>query len=189
LDLDKAAVLDLGCGTGLFLDLGFRPREYCGVDLSLEMLRRAIEKHPGADFCLGDMADPPAGPYEVLVSLFGGASQALHVELSDLLRPLRPGGKFCLMVFADGQGDRLGWRCDRASPDMTPLRVRYYSVRGLRRALSGMEAVRIRGLNVCLPITARPTRARFAVNALLERIVPSKATLLIATGRKPHDAP
>jgi SAM-dependent methyltransferase len=188
-DLENSSVLDLGCGTGLFLDMGFHPRHYLGMDISEEMVHVARQKHPNWTFCVGDMATPVSERYDTVVLLFGSASQALHVELSDLLRPLQPGGKFCLMVFSDGQGDRSGWRCDRACPDVMPLRVRYYSVRGLRRALSGMEAVRIRGLNVCLPLAARPSRARFAMNALLERIVPSRAAFLIATGRRPLHAP
>jgi SAM-dependent methyltransferase len=189
LEVDDTEVLDLGCGTGLFLDMGFHPRHYLGVDISEEMVHVARQKHPNWTFCVGDMASSVSERYDTVIVLFGGASQALHVSMLDLMRHLLPGGRFCLMVFADGQGDRLGWRCDRACPDVMPLRVRYYSVRGLRKALASMEAVRVRGLNVCLPITARPSRARFAVNALLERLLPSRAAFLIATGRKPHHAP
>src|SRR5579859_1489681 len=87
-------VLDLGCGTGLFLDLGFRPRRYLGLEVSPEMVRIARKKHPGRAFCVGDMAEPGKERYDAVVSLFGGASQVLNASLTDLLRPLRPGGVF-----------------------------------------------------------------------------------------------
>lgn len=49
-------VVDIGCGTGLTLDLSDRywyyinPDDYTGIDTSLEMLRIAIEKHPEYKF-------------------------------------------------------------------------------------------------------------------------------------------
>lgn len=189
LDVTNADVLDLGCGTGLLLDLGFRPRRYVGVDVSAEMIARARKKYPEHCFTVGDMAAPVADTFDVIVSLFGGASQALHVELADLLRPLRPGGRFCLMVFAGGKGDCTDWRRDRACPDLPAIPVRYYSAKGLRSALSGMENVSIRGLNVCLPVGLSFSLYRFATNAILERVLPSRAALLIATGRKPTSCP
>lgn len=189
LNVNDASVLDLGCGTGLFLDLGFRPCDYLGVDISAEMVAIAEQKHSSHAFLVGDMATPLPRRFDVVVSLFGGASQALHVSLPDLLRPLRPGGRFCLMVFADGKGDCTAWRKDRACPDLPPVAVRYYSAKGLRSALAGMEDVSVRGLNVCLPVGLSFSQSCFATNALLERIAPSRAALLIATGRKPVVCP
>src|SRR5579871_2218384 len=185
LDLDGKDVLDLGCGTGLFLDLGFCPRRYLGLDVSPEMVRIARKKHPDRAFCVGDMAEPGLERYDAVLSLFGGASQVLHVPLADLLRPLRPGGIFVLMVFAEGQGERIGYRKDRACPGLPPLPVRFYSAQSLRQALLGMEQVKVIGLNACLPIHSTPSLAHFAVNALLERLAPSQAAFLIATGRRP----
>lgn len=41
-------VLDVGCGTGLSLDLckGIHPDDYCGLDVSLDMITVASRKHP-----------------------------------------------------------------------------------------------------------------------------------------------
>lgn len=189
LSLAEARVLDLGCGTGLFLDLGLCPRDYLGLDVSAGMIAIARQKHPSAAFCVGDMTAALPERYDAVVSLFGAASHLLHRPLADLLRPLRPGGHFCLMVFAAGKGDRTGWRYDRACPHLPPLPVRYYSAQGLRQALPGMEAVRVRGLNACLSLCGSPSSARWMGNALLERLRPSRAALLIATGRKPGYAP
>jgi SAM-dependent methyltransferase len=42
------AVLDVGCGTGLMLDLGVtKPDRYAGVDPSTPMLNQLVRKHPG----------------------------------------------------------------------------------------------------------------------------------------------
>ncbi len=41
----KGAILDIGCGTGLFLDY-FKPAIYCGIDPSIGMLKLLRERHP-----------------------------------------------------------------------------------------------------------------------------------------------
>jgi trans-aconitate methyltransferase len=61
------AVLDFGCGTGLGTELlckSFPNRTVVGVDISLEMLRRAASKPPAASarrsyWVAGDAARPP----------------------------------------------------------------------------------------------------------------------------------
>lgn len=67
-------LLDLGCGTGLVLDLvpELAPR-YVGVDISPAMLEVARGKHPEATLVQGDLADPdawPAGPFNGVAALF-----------------------------------------------------------------------------------------------------------------------
>lgn len=44
----KRKIVDIGCGTGLFLDLfpEIEPKNYTGVDPSIRMLQRLLEKHP-----------------------------------------------------------------------------------------------------------------------------------------------
>src|SRR5579864_3816622 len=64
LDLAHSDLLDLGCGTGLLLDMGFQPRRYLGIDVSPEMVRIARQKHPHRAFCVGDMAEPGLGRYD-----------------------------------------------------------------------------------------------------------------------------
>lgn len=54
--LPKGKIVDIGCGTGLAVDLNvycddlISPDDYTGIDTSLEMLRIAIEKHPEYKF-------------------------------------------------------------------------------------------------------------------------------------------
>ena len=68
-----ARVADLGCGTGtLSLLMAEEGHAVDGVDLSPEMLRRAVAKagsYPGTSFVVGDAGDPPlpAATYDVVL--------------------------------------------------------------------------------------------------------------------------
>jgi trans-aconitate methyltransferase len=53
----SASLLDLGCGTGWFLDqIGWPRGMYRGIDLSPAMVEQARCKHPGYTFEVGDAA-------------------------------------------------------------------------------------------------------------------------------------
>lgn len=108
---DTKYVLDLGCGTGLYLDwFGDRTDYYAGVDLSPLMLQKARAKHRshrGASLFHGSFTDMrgivPTNYADLTVSTFGSMSyepdlQATRLELH---RTLRPGGRFFLMFFTD----------------------------------------------------------------------------------------
>ena len=57
-NIHKGTILDLGCGTGTFLDwFGDNPLGYHGIDIAPEMIERAKYKFPEANFKVGDMAD------------------------------------------------------------------------------------------------------------------------------------
>lgn len=68
LPLDGAAVLEVGCGFGDFLDhaaaQGVRPSRYLGVDVSERMVRGAQARHPAATFRVLDILDSEAEPPE-----------------------------------------------------------------------------------------------------------------------------
>lgn len=96
-------VVDLGCGTGLCLDLWpIAPDRYVGLDISPNMLARARAKHPAHVFVEGDIEAPnsglPDGSADVVVSLFGSLSYCDLARSRDrVLALLRPGGRFLLM--------------------------------------------------------------------------------------------
>jgi SAM-dependent methyltransferase len=93
LPLDGAAVLEVGCGFGDFLDhaesRGVRPRSYLGVDVSERMVQGARARHLEARFEVLDVlsAEPPLLPDFVI------ASGIMAVEVPDyegyVLRVLR----------------------------------------------------------------------------------------------------
>ncbi|MGI8957840.1 MAG: methyltransferase domain-containing protein [Chthoniobacterales bacterium] len=92
-------LLDVGCATGVVLDeiksLGLEGISYRGVDLSSLMIEKARQKHPEADFVLGDpfdlkevWADQP--DYVILGGLFQCRLQMSQEEMTDyMVRMLR----------------------------------------------------------------------------------------------------
>ncbi len=109
-----AEILDLGCGTGLELDLylALNPSaSVTGIDLSREMLDELRRKHPGVALLCGSYFDLPLGEdrFDAAVSV-----ESLHHFTREqkvplyrkLRRSLRPGGFFVLTDYfceTDGQ--------------------------------------------------------------------------------------
>lgn len=101
--LTSGPVVDLGCGTGLFIDLhNGSVGEYHGFDLSPRMLEHARTKHPSHRFVEHDMDDPwpiEDGRAGSVVSLFAfHYSDTPASAISEMVRVLRPGGRFFLTV-------------------------------------------------------------------------------------------
>lgn len=98
-------LLDLGCGTGrLCAHFAARGFECAGVDLSDEMLAKARENAPAAEFRnanLVDLAVFPVATFDYAACLFStlgmvrGAGNRATV-VANAFRVLRPGGRFVL---------------------------------------------------------------------------------------------
>jgi len=69
-------VLDVGCGTGLLLDVlpAITAHRYVGVDVSAGMVRVARAKHPGYRFVVADAAVVAWPMVDCVVGLFGAAN-------------------------------------------------------------------------------------------------------------------
>jgi len=99
----RDTVVDLGCGTGLLLDLvDLPPERYVGVDISAKMLTAARDKHPGYRFVEGNLEipiEPLAGArFDLAISLFGSPSYCQLAPVADNVRGLlKPGGRYFLM--------------------------------------------------------------------------------------------
>jgi ubiquinone/menaquinone biosynthesis C-methylase UbiE len=101
-------VLDVGCGTGVFLRLcADRGAAVSGLDGSVELLAAARERVPEADLRLADLQTLPYadGAFE-LVTGFGSFFYAADpaAALREAARVARPGGAVAVQVF--GRPDR-----------------------------------------------------------------------------------
>lgn len=95
-------LLDVGCGTGFLIDLLVKQRSanYCGLDLSEEMIKVAQgKKIPGAEFIMGS-ADRLPYPDESFDAVT--CSQSFHhypypeKAMQEAYRVLKPGGLYIL---------------------------------------------------------------------------------------------
>jgi predicted TPR repeat methyltransferase len=104
---NNAAILDVGCGTGL-TSVGLVERGYVnvdGIDISAEMLGRASERGGYQALLLGDLTAPLAIPDETYDgALCSGTFTHGHVgpvAITQVVRVLKPGGLFAFTVHQD----------------------------------------------------------------------------------------
>jgi SAM-dependent methyltransferase len=93
-----ARVIDLGCGHGRHaIEVARRGFDVTGIDVNTQSLAIARDATPAgvsATFIEGDYAEPPSGPYDLAMCLFGSfgfASEARNAETlhawADCVRP------------------------------------------------------------------------------------------------------
>jgi SAM-dependent methyltransferase len=184
--LSGKTLIDLGCGTGLFFDLGFRPQHdaYLGIDVSPRMIEIAKGKYPEYQFAVSDI-QTATRPFEVAIALNGVISCVRAEDLAFLRDWVTVGGSFLIMVYGKGEG--LSTRRDRGSANDHALVVRRYSAKSIvgRLTAAGLVVDGVRGLNVCLPLGNRNSTLRWIGNFVLERMCPSAAELIIVWGHRP----
>jgi SAM-dependent methyltransferase len=94
--LPAGPALDAACGTGRYAEhLAGAGHQVVGVDSSPEMLDKARERVPAADFLLGDLHRLPLGDNEVNVVVCALALThlpSLEPAFAEFARVLRPGG-------------------------------------------------------------------------------------------------
>lgn len=147
-----SSVLDLGCGTGMFLDLiPFAGIEYVGFDVSRGMIAQARYKHPGHQFFVVDVQRTPwpiECRYDTIVSLFISLSHCRELSsvAGEMARCLAPGGHVFLMFLAP-----LGFRVSKLWDYLPACSNRVYkrwTSRQLRELFSFLDDVQIRGLSI-----------------------------------------
>jgi SAM-dependent methyltransferase len=185
--LKAGSVLDLGCGTGMFLDLGFRPppADYLGVDVSEGMVRVARLKHPGYRFIVADFCSVALPSAVNVVALNAPLSYVLDGNLDFLTELVNPGGRLVVTLY--GKGDGVVERHDRGRAAHAASIVRRYTVRRAREALSAFVIVHVRGSNACLPLGTDHSPVRWLANAILERVRPSETEHIILCGVRVTD--
>ena len=139
-------VLDLGCGTGLYLEY-CQPSGYIGLDISTGMLAVAQAKFPDATFIQSDMSAIPLpdNSVDAVVSLFGSFSYCLtpHRCVDEINRVLRPDGRVLVMAY----GQRYINRPSHIAPH---LNFWTYTARQLKHLFAPIGNVKVRGLNMAI---------------------------------------
>ncbi len=185
--LDGLNVLDMGCGTGLYLEYR-QPGRYTGIDISEGMLEKARAKFPQAKFYNRDMANVGHlfnEPFDAIVSTFGCMSYCNCADkiAAEVCRLLKPGGEFWIMAL----GPRHPCRRTHITNGETP--TIYYTAQDLLTIFAGFENLTVTGLNIWGDILANVLGNRIGSYLELEyrtlgRWTPSNAYSLIVQGRK-----
>jgi SAM-dependent methyltransferase len=122
-------VLDLGCGTGLFLDLcPDYVSGYTGCDMSTGMLAVAERKWPTARLLCRDMVKTGLEEsFDAAVSLFGSPSYVDRWHwpclINEVRQRLRPNGPFLLMYYGFGSTVRPGVTARATQAYWEPIRA------------------------------------------------------------------
>jgi ubiquinone/menaquinone biosynthesis C-methylase UbiE len=150
-EIDGLSVLDVGCGTGHFLDdrPDIRTFGYVGVDASTRMLGVAREKHPSHLFLLGLAEDLPhleGDPYDLAICLWAFPYfQDGDAALREMEGAVQPGGTIIVMAYTR----RYAARASHISGD-EPLLMRYDSPASLTRSMlrAGLANVQVRPFRI-----------------------------------------
>jgi len=201
-DLEKregARALDVGCGTGCYTR-PFARRTRAGVvglDVTVSLLRRARHESPdNLRFAAGDASELPF-PAESFDAVVGNAvlhHLPLERSLPELMRVLKPGGRFCFAepnllnphVFLERNIPWLRRWLENSPDEVAFIRWR---LRGALEAF-GLVDVSIEPFDFLYPLTPRPlVRAVEAAGSVLERIpgVREIAGSLLILARKPGE--
>jgi len=99
IDYRGETVLDIGCGTGLFLDY-ITPSWYVGIDPSKGMLNRLRDKHAAAFTLAKAFEDFDNGivRFDLAVSLFGSLNYVKPEHIARIPEMLKPTGRYFLML-------------------------------------------------------------------------------------------
>ena len=102
-EVGNQRILDIGAGTGAFLDYrkhDITAEKYVALDPSRRMTQKLVEKHPTFkdSVVTARFEDYANGQFDLIISMFGSANYVKPPVLKHLLNMLTPGWRFVLML-------------------------------------------------------------------------------------------
>ena len=106
--LKAKSVLDIGCGNGLWSS-EFKEQDYCGIDISNKLIKRAQKKHKGLDFRTLRVEDVEqlGKKFDVIFSY----TCLLHIkpeEFEEAIKPLKKVAKYLMLIEPTVEPDYRG---------------------------------------------------------------------------------
>ena len=140
--VNKKRVLDLGCGTGLCLEL-CKPKTYVGIDISQNMLREATIKH-NYTFLLYNLNKPLPfidEYFDVVVSLFSSLSYLINFDniVNEIYRVLKDNGKIYIMVLSRKNGKIINYSARNAPLKYGKSKVTTFTKLGLKKYFNNFK--------------------------------------------------
>lgn len=191
-------VVDLGCGTGLGLELITRTRipvrKYIGVDTSYDMLLQAANKRHNTtcEWKHADLGTPKAWPFQAnahadaVLSFFAAFNYvtdptAFGDLLWNMMRLLRPGGYYLVVLYAAALSDRFpGYHIFDSLPAARHPVKMSFTVKAVRRLFGNCGKLRVRGLS---RLTYRhPNRLAWWLDRALAGVCADKYNCLVVEG-------
>ncbi len=146
----RGEILDIGCGTGLFLEYQ-NPKDYVGVDISSKMVKKAQLKYPDRQFVVADMqeyvASLPDASIDTIFSMFGALSYSLTPTefVAQCKRVLRKHGRIIMMPITQRTGAGLYLSNTTVTGNKIPKIC--YSTQMARDLFQDFDEVNVMGLN------------------------------------------
>lgn len=190
------SVLDVGCGTGLLLDMcTIQPQWYMGIDVSDQMLAVARQKHGCSTFAKASMQDMVSvvgsNRWQNAIYLFGSLSYSTEpmVALEQMEAALRPGGRFFVMLLSHRYPDRSSYSVSNAGYSVPIVTYDEKQATNLFNDTAYLEVESVRGLSVIVDrmqwLGERLMNPYYRFEAAtLGRIAPSKAAYVVVEGRR-----
>lgn len=194
-------LLDIGCGTGLFIERYQRSdRQAVGLDISRGMIERARDRCPESEFLVGTAEALPfrENTFDSVASLLA-FSYIRHPAsmVEDVYRILRPGGRFALCTLGKNLFTSMvpplywiGEKMDVRKIGVGHFKEHYYSGAEMRRMLSraGFESVEVWRCSFAHASLASPFfHLARKMEPFVEEKLPYLAYNLCAAGRKPEE--
>lgn len=193
-NIHEGNVLDLGCGTGLFLD--YIPKDksqYYGIDISSNMLNKMKEKHPGANAVKMNITDIVKNfrmnSFDSVISLFGSLAyiEDTGEAIDGIYNLLKPGGKFFLMVPTEKYITRRNFIGNKFNSD---IKLSTYTSDCAKKYFSKFSQTKIKGFNLFAEFLPEKLTVNFCKSYLkfeqtiLGRLFPYRHYYLLISGIK-----